>query len=78
MENNLRAYSMGGVLIKRFSYIRNGNLLKCSPKSSEKFIIVEDYLGDRSLMWVACIENDKEKWRHNISDIVRLTYEESI
>ena len=78
MENNLRNYANAGVLIKRFTYLRNGNLIQCKPSNTEKFILVEDYLGDRSLFWIACIEVDKELWRHNIIDVIRLTYEEPI
>jgi hypothetical protein len=51
--------------------------MQCKPKATEKLIIVEDFYGDKSLMWVACIdiESNKELWRHNISDVIRLTYE---
>jgi hypothetical protein len=74
MENTLRNFAMAGVNLKRFTYLRNGQMIQCKPKKTEKYIIVEDYLGDRSLIWVACIENGKELWRHNIIDVVRLTY----
>ena len=75
MENNLKNFAMGGYQIKRFTYLRNGQLIQCKPSKSEKFVLVEDYFGDRSLMWVACIENGVELWRHNVTDIVRLTHE---
>jgi hypothetical protein len=75
MDNTLRNFASAGVGVKRFTYLRNGQLIQCKPKNTEKFIICEDYLGDRSLLWVACIENSVELWRHNINDIVRLTYE---
>jgi len=76
MENNLRNFAQAGITIKRFTYLRNGNLIQCKPKKTEKFIISEDYLGDRSLVWVACLSDGKEIWRHNINDVTRLTYEE--
>ena len=66
---------MGGYPIKRFTYLRNGQLIQCKPSKSEKFVLVEDYFGDRSIMWVACLENEVELWRHNVTDIVRLTHE---
>jgi predicted secreted protein len=75
MENTLRNFASSGVQVKRFTYLRNGQLIQSKPKNTEKFVIVEDYLGDRSLLWVACIENSVELWRHNVNDIVRLTYE---
>lgn len=75
MEKTLRNYAMASIPIKRFTYLRNGQLLQSKPKKTEKFILVEDYLGDRSLLWVACIENSVELWRHNVNDIVRITYE---
>jgi hypothetical protein len=78
MENTLRNYASAGVKIKRFTYLRNGQLIQSKPKNTETFVIVEDYFGDKSILWVACFENNAEKWRHNISDIIRLTYEESI
>jgi hypothetical protein len=78
MEKNLRNYASASVPIKRFTYLRNGNLIQCKPSKTEKFILVEDYFGDRSMVWVACIENDAELWRHNVADIVRITYENPI
>jgi hypothetical protein len=75
MDNTLRNFASAGVMVKRFTYLRNGQLLQSKPKNTEKFVIAEDYLGDRSLIWVCCIENSVELWRHNISDIIRLTYE---
>jgi hypothetical protein len=78
MQNNLNHYAMGGVTIKRFTYERNGNNVQCKPKPSEKFVLVEDYLGDRSLIWIACFENGAEKWRHNVSNVVRITFDEPI
>lgn len=77
MEKTLTNYAMAGVHIKRFTYIRDGKLIASKPKPTEKFILIEDLLGNKSLMWVACIdiETDAEKWRHNVSDIVRITYE---
>lgn len=78
MEKNLRNYSQAGVTLKRFTYMRNGNLVQCKPKQSEKFVIAEDYLGDRSLIWILCLENGAEKWRHSVSDVVRLTYDEPV
>jgi hypothetical protein len=77
MENNLRNFASAGIKIKRFTYLRNAQLMQCKPKATEKLIIVEDFYGDKSLMWVACIdiESNKELWRHNISDVIRLTYE---
>ena len=78
MEKTLRNYALASVPIKRFTYLRNGQLIQCKPKKSERFFLVEDYLGDKSLIWIACIENDAETWRHNVSDIVRITYETPI
>ena len=75
MENTLRNFASAGVMVKRFTYLRNGQLIQSKPKNTEKFVIAEDYLGDRSLLWVTCIENSVELWRHNMNDIVRLTYE---
>ena len=73
MENNLRTYAQAGVTIKRFTYTRDGRLVACKPTNTEKFILVEDFFGDRSIVWVACVENNKEQWRHNVSDMVRIT-----
>jgi predicted secreted protein len=78
MENNLRAYAQSGITIKRFTFYRNGNLLQSKPKDNQKYVIVEDFLGDRSLLWIACIESGKEIWRHSMNDVVRLTYDEPI
>jgi predicted secreted protein len=78
MENNLRNYAQSGIMVKRFTFTRNGNLLQSKPKENQKYIIVEDFLGDRSLLWIACIENEKEIWRHSINDVIRLTFEEPI
>lgn len=78
MDKNLRSFAMAGVELKRFSYNRNGQILICKPRQKEKFIIAEDFLGDRSIMWVACVSDNKEIWRHNIIDIVRITYANAI
>lgn len=78
MQNNLRTYAMAGVKVKRFTYLRNGQLVQSKPKPTETFVITEDYLGDKSIIWIACVENDAEKWRHNVSDVIRITYEEPI
>jgi predicted secreted protein len=73
--DNLRMYAQAGQKIKRFSFVRNGNLVSSKPNNNETFVIMEDFLGDRSILWVACYGNGKELWRHNVNDIVRLTYE---
>lgn len=78
MEKTLRNYAQAGVLIKRFTYMRNGQLVQAKPKNTEKFVLVEDYFGDRSMVWIACIENDAELWRHNVNDMTRITYDSPI
>ena len=74
--NNLRNYAQCGKEVKRFSYLRNGQLILSKPEQGERYEIVEDYLGDRSLIWIACtdIETSEEYWRHSITDIIRITY----
>lgn len=74
---NLINHSESGRIIKRFSFIQNGDYLLAKPKSGEQFRIVHDYLGDRSLLWVACIDlaTEKEKWRHSVANIVRITFD---
>lgn len=76
MANDLRQYADEGIKIKRFTYLRDGVLIAATPKKGEVFLIKEDFLGDRSLVWIACFVENKEKWRHNINDITRLTYED--
>jgi len=80
MEKTLRNYAMAGVKIKRFTYLRNGQLIQSKPSATEVFVLHEDYLGDKSIVWVCCLnlENRAELWRHNVSDVVRLTYDEPI
>lgn len=78
MEKNLRNYAAAGVEVKRFTYMINAEITLCKPTKRQKFIIVEDNLGDRSLVWIACIENNAEVWRHSINHVVRITYTEPI
>jgi hypothetical protein len=78
MEKNLKAYAEAAVGVKRFTYLRKSELVVCKPAVGEKFVIAEDYLGDRSILWVACYENGAEVWRHNIGDIVRITYDKPV
>ena len=79
MENNLRTYAAAGVTIKRFTYLRENGLIACKPDKGESYVIREDFLGDRSLLWVACInEAGKEEWRHSCNDMIRITYNEPI
>lgn len=75
MDNSLRTLAQSGQRIKKFSFIRNGNVVLTKPKNNEQFFIVEDFLGDRSLVWVACVSDGKELWRHTTNDIIRLTFE---
>ena len=79
MEKTLRNYAMAGVKIKRFTYLRNGQLVQAKPKATEVFVLHEDYLGDKSIIWVCCfnLNTDSELWRHNVADVVRLTYDSS-
>lgn len=78
MENTLTNYAKAGIEVKRFTYMRNGNLTAVKPSKNEKLYLVEDYFGNKSMIWVACSENGAEKWRHNISSIIRLTFEQAI
>lgn len=80
MEKTLRNYALAGVKIKRFTYLRNGQLVQAKPKTNEVFVLHEDYLGDKSIIWVCCIdtETDSELWRHNVADVVRLTYDSPV
>jgi hypothetical protein len=79
MEKTLRNYALAGVKIKRFTYLRNGQLVQAKPKTNEVFVLHEDYLGDRSIIWICCfnLNTDSELWRHNVCDAVRLTYDSS-
>lgn len=78
MEKTLRNFAMAGVPVKRFTYLRNGQLIQSKPKKGEIYVITEDYLGDRSLIWIACIFDNRELWRHSINDVIRITYEEPV
>lgn len=73
----LRTYADSGKIVKRFTYLRNGQLVAAKPDTGERLQIVEDYLGDRSMIWIACIkiETGEEMWRHSINDIVRITFD---
>ena len=74
---SLRSYSDSGKSVKRFTYLINGQLISAKPDDCERFQIVEDYLGDKSLVWIACvnINTEEEQWRHSVNDIVRITFE---
>lgn len=78
MENTLTNYAKAGIEVKRFTYLKNGILTLSKPHKLETYYLVEDYFGNKSMIWVACSENGAEKWRHNISSIIRLTFEQAI
>lgn len=75
MDSTLRKFAQEGQKVKRFTLNRNGKSLIVKPKNDETFVIMEDYLGDRCILWVCCYANGKEIWRHNINDIARITFD---
>ena len=76
MQNNLsiRDYCRMGISVKRFSYVLQNNVVIVKPEPGQIFLLHEDFLGSRSIVWIVCWTDDGELWRQNIESVVRVTY----
>lgn len=69
-------YLQSGVVILKFTIKRNGTYKIVKADRGQELRLTEDYFGNRSLIWVSCINlsDEKELWRHAVTDIVRITF----
>ena len=80
MQNNLsiRAYGQYNAPVKQFSFIVGGEIRLVKPKEGESFYMHEDFLGDRSSIWIVCLTEEGEQWRHKADNVHRITFNQSI
>lgn len=76
MKKNLsiRDYATYNAEVLRFSYEGKNGITLVKPEQGEHFVLHEDFVGNRSLMWIVCITDDGEQWRHNADNTIRITF----
>jgi len=76
MIKSIREHAQASTEVKSFSYVRNGGTIQCKPKENEAMILNEDYLGDRSIIWIVCFDNETftERYRFNAAHAIRINF----
>lgn len=75
MNISLLQYADVSTPVKRFSYNSGNELLLIKPANDEEFYLCSDRYGSAVAIYVVCFDKQgREKWRHNIQNVNRITW----